>query len=202
MKIPWQASSPPSFPWPALHVLLFAPLLALLAGLHPIVRFTEEQIDIHVHPDHVHVEGHYVYKNPFPFPVVQGFSIPLPVDATHPMPVQVSVHQRAPGDRSIPVRFFLGRHRFDLAFSANEEIGLEVRYRQHAPERSARYILTTTEPWRRPLESARYRVLPRGVQIRSSNYELQPIEPHVLAFHRRGFRPQKDWELSWEASQQ
>ncbi len=64
MKLPWQASFRLPFPLPAVSLLLCALLLALLAGLHPIVRFTEEQIDVHVHPDHVHVEGHYVYKNP------------------------------------------------------------------------------------------------------------------------------------------
>ena len=61
--------------WLYVCLLYFAFTFPLLSGLYPVVRFNEEQIDIHVHPDHVRVEGQYVYKNPLPFPVVQGFSI-------------------------------------------------------------------------------------------------------------------------------
>ena len=51
---------------PCLCLLLFAFVFPFLAGFYPIVRFVEEQIDIRVFPDHIKVEGYYVYKNPFP----------------------------------------------------------------------------------------------------------------------------------------
>ena len=54
--------------------------IAIAVGVLPVVRFTWEQIDIYVGSDHVTVEGTYVYENPWPIPVAQGFSIPLPID--------------------------------------------------------------------------------------------------------------------------
>jgi hypothetical protein len=85
--------------WPYVCSLCFAFTFPFLSGLYPIVRFDEEQIDIHVHPDHVRVEGQYLYKNPSPFPVVQGFSIPLPIDQHKPMPVMVSMKVGSPSEK-------------------------------------------------------------------------------------------------------
>lgn len=184
--------------WVYLSLLLCALTLPFLTGFYPIVRFTDEQIDIRVYPDHVWVDGYYVYKNPFPFPVVQGFSIPLPVDSEHPMPIQVSVRQQFPKQKPVPVRFIMGKHRFDMAFSAKEEIGIQVQYRQHAPAKNARYILTTTQPWKRPLMTGVYRLFAKEVKIASSNYPLHPSGPGVLSFHRKNFMPQHDWNFAWQ----
>ncbi len=70
-------------------LLLCALVLPFPAGFYPIVRFPEEQIDIDVYPDHVWVKGIYVYRNPFPFPVIQGLVTPLPVNSDHPEPFYV-----------------------------------------------------------------------------------------------------------------
>ncbi len=184
--------------WVYLSLSLCALTLPFLAGFYPVVRFTDEQIDVHVYQDHVMVDGHYVYKNPFPFPVVQGFSIPLPVDDEHPMPINISVEQQFPEQRPIPVQFIWGRHRFEMVFSAGEEVGVRVQYRQHAPVKNARYILTTTQPWGRPLMSGVYRVFASGVRITSSNYPLLPSEPGILSFNRNNFMPENDWHFSWK----
>lgn len=127
-------------------------ILPFLAGFYPIVRFPEEQIDIEVHPHHIRVKGIYIYRNPFPFPVIQGFSIPLPIDSSHPSPIMLSAEQLTPVKKRIPLRFIFGRHRFNLSFLPKDEIVIVVRYHQHSPNKNASYILTTTKSWKRPLE--------------------------------------------------
>jgi hypothetical protein len=188
--------------WTSLSLVLYALVLPFLAGLYPLVRFPAEQIDIQVYPDFVRVEGSYVYTNPFPFPVIQGLSLPLPVDATHPMPVEITVERVAPRPHTLPLRFILGRYRFDLAFAARETIQIKAHYRQQAPGKQARYILTTTYPWCRPLEEGRYRLMARGVTILTSNYLLTASAPGVLHFERTAFMPQHDWQFSWEVQPQ
>ena len=164
----------------------------------PLVRFTEEEIYITACPEYVEVTGYYIYQNPFPFPVVQGFSIPFPVDRDHPEPLAVHVVRTDKGERAIPVVELFGTCRFDLRFAANETIPLRVRYCQYAPTREARYILTTTQPWGRPMSKAKYRLYPKKVTITDSNYPLDPREGGALGFERRDFMPEADWAFAWE----
>lgn len=178
-------------------LILSIVLLPFLAGWLPIVRFEREQIEIQVRGRRVGVEGNYIYRNPWPFPVVQGFSIPLPVDAIHPLPLEVSVEELWPRPRRLSPRVILGVHRFDLPLGAREEVGVRVRYEQYTPSADARYLLTTTEPWHRPLTLGVYRLIPDGVEIVSSNYPLRPIDGRALGFDRKDFMPREDWAFSW-----
>ncbi|MGD8706303.1 MAG: hypothetical protein PVI84_12385 [Syntrophobacterales bacterium] len=183
---------------PCLYLLLFCLVFPFLVGLRPIARFTEEQIDIHVYQDHVRVNGYYIYENPFPFPVVQGFLLPLPVGESHPQPILISAKKLYPTEKPIPIRSVLGRYVLNLTLAAGERSKILIQYYQHAPEKNARYILTTTESWRRPLVRGLYRLLPQGVKITSSNYSLDSGEPGLLRFQRQEFMPLHDWLFSWE----
>jgi hypothetical protein len=181
---------------------LFALLLALpcLAGFVPVVRFVRERIDIAVHPDEVRVVGQYVYRNPWPFPVTQGLSIPLPVDAAHPMPTELAAARIAPDAGPIPLRRILGQTVLEIGFGPREEVQVVVQYRQYAPTRNARYLLTTTRPWRRPLDHAVYTLTPHDVRLLRSSYALRPDAQGVLAFDRTDFMPPEDWEFQWEVT--
>ncbi len=186
----------PAF-WPAVGLLVWGPLLPFLMGFYPIVRFPREQIDIHVYPDHVVVEAWYVYTNPFPIPVAQGYALPLPVGPQHPAPIDVWA-KRLDSDEEIPLRLFRGTHRFTLPFAPRETFTVYAYYRQHTPTRSAWYILTTTQGWRRPLDDGLYRFFPHGVRIATSNYPLQAQGPDCLVFHRTDFLPTEEWQFAWE----
>ncbi len=184
--------------WPIFSILLTILILPFLTGLYPMVRFTEEQITINVYPDHVIVKGLYVYKNPFPFPVVQGFSIPFSVDQDHPDPIHISVRTLSPEKKFIPIRYILGKHRFDLHFQSKEKVLVHVQYSQHTSVMNARYLLTTTKPWRRPLIKGTYRLFTENVKIIDSNYLLKPDKTKIFSFERKNFMPNYDWEFSWE----
>lgn len=186
--------------WHYLFLALFFLTLPFLAGLLPIVRFTEEQIDIRVYPDYVVMQGIYVYQNPFPFPVVQGLSVPFPIDVDHPTPIQLSARQLAPKQKTLKTRYILGRHRFNLLFNAYEQIQISVEYRQQAPKRNAKYLLSTTKPWRRPLRKGMYRLFPQEVIITRSNYALESGDYADFRFQRKNFMPQEDWYFSWKVN--
>jgi hypothetical protein len=139
-----------------------------------------------------------MYRNPWPVPVMQGLSIPLPIDEHHPSPWMLKVEQLKPEAREIAVRYFWGRHRFNLRVDARSEVWLRVSYRQFAPAQDARYILTTTHPWLQSLERGRYRVRLEGVTLTDSNYPLQPNSSGGGEFVRTSFMPPHDWCLAWQ----
>jgi hypothetical protein len=118
---------------PALGLFALLLVLPCLAGFVPVVRFVRERIDIAVHPDEVRVVGQYVYKNPWPFPVTQGLSIPLPVDAAHPMPTELAAARIAPDAGPVPLRSILGQTVMEIGFRPREEVQVVVQYRQYAP---------------------------------------------------------------------
>jgi len=186
----------PAF-WPCVGLVCWLLPLPFLLGLYPVVGFPREEIDVHVYPDHVVVEAWYVYQNPFPFPVVQGYALPLPTGPQLPMPTDVWA-KRLDSEDEIPLRLFWGTHRFTLAFTAQETVTVYAVYRQETPARSAWYILTTTQGWHRPLEYGLYRLFPHRVRITSSNYPLQPKGPDRLVFERTDFLPTEEWHFAWE----
>ena len=150
----------------------------------PLCRFAEEDITIDVWPQEVVVSGVYRYENPLPFPVRQTLLTPLPVDSDHPEPYAID---------ATPCHLVrvMGRYQCEMELRSSGAAVLSLRYRQYAPKHTARYLLTTTAPWRRPLRLGRYRIVPHGITITGSNYPLE--------FSRRNFMPHEDWQLSWHA---
>ncbi|MEK6742605.1 MAG: hypothetical protein AABZ15_03295 [Nitrospirota bacterium] len=187
---------PVLFSFPAVSLLFIAAVLPFASGVLPTVQFTSERIDVHIYPDEIVVDGYYLYKNPFPFPVAQGFTIPFPIDKDHPEPVDVHVERRTPGKEDIRLRHLFGSTGFDVSFAAHEEAEIRVTYRQKAGGMSATYILKTTQPWGRPLERGVYTLYPHGAIIVSSNYPLD-LPGKAPGFHKTGFMPDKDWQFTW-----
>ncbi len=182
--------------YPLVTLILIAAAAPFAFGIIPTVNFTSERIDVHVYPDEILVDGYYFYKNPFPFPVIQGFYIPFPVDKDHPEPFDARVERLKPWKEPLRLRNIFGNTGFDAYFSGNEEAEIRVSYRQKAGRPDATYILTTTRPWGRPLENSVYMLYPHGTTIVSSNYPLN-IPGNAPGFHKTGFMPEKDWQFTW-----
>lgn len=182
--------------YPTAVLVLIAAILPFASGALPTVNFTSERIEVHVYPDEILVDGYYFYKNPFPFPVVQGFSIPFPVDKDHPEPFDVNVERLTPKKETIRIRHIFGSTGFDAYFPTNAEVEIRVSYRQKAGGANGTYILTTIRPWGRPLENGIYMLYPHGTIIVSSNYPFN-IPGNTPGFRKTGFMPDKDWQFTW-----
>jgi len=167
-------------------------------GIFPTVRFTRERIEIRVFPEYITVSGTYMYENPFPFPVLQGLTIPFFIDADHPPPIHITATMQSPRKEALSIHYILGRHRFDLMFLPFEKKEVRLTYHQAAPRRSGRYLLSTTQPWKRPLVEGIYLLMPQDVDIIQSNYSLSPVTADGIGFKRNDFMPIVDWQWAWE----
>ncbi len=182
--------------YPVISLIFALAIFPFAAGIIPIVRFTSETIDVHLYPDEIHVEGHYFYKNPFPFPVMQGFSIPFPTDSEHPEPFAVEAERLTPEKEPLGLRHVFGKTCFAAYFSAGEAIEVRVSYRQKTKNENATYILTTARPWGKALEHGVYTLYKHGTIIVSSNYPFN-LDNGVPGFHMINFMPEKDWQFAW-----
>ncbi len=178
---------------------ILVPVALTLAGIIPAVRFTRERIEVTVHPESIDVNGLYVYANPLPIPWLQGLRVPFPTDASHPAPATVEAREVDPATGrdlgGLAVRWFWGEPHFSIRVPAFGEKYVRVQFSQFSATRSATYLLTTTQPWGRPLEYGEYVLRPRGVRIAGSNYPLDG--QGCFCFARRHFMPDRDWRFTW-----
>jgi len=182
--------------YPVISLIFALAILPFAAGILPLVHFTSEKIDAHLYSDEVRIDGHYFYRNPFPFPVMQGFSIPFPIDKDHPEPFAVQAERLTPARETLKLRRLFGKTGFEVYFSAHEEIEVTVSYRQKNGTGNATYILTTTRPWRKPLDYGVYTLSLHGTVIISSNYPFN-LNNNMPGFHMSNFMPGKDWQFAW-----
>ena len=112
--------------------------------------------------------------------------------------MEVHVERLTPIKEGIEIRHTFGNTGFEAFFSAYEQAEIRVSYRQKAGGMNATYILKTTQPWGKPLESGVYTLYPHGTMIVSSNYPLD-LPGKAPGFHKTGFMPDKDWQFTWRS---
>lgn len=171
--------------------------LPCVLGLVPIVRFAAEEIDVDVFPGEIEVTGFYEYRNPWPLPVSQAYTIPFPIDAAHPEPYYLEATNLSDSSKQIQIEESLGENRFKLFFLPGQQTKIKVTYRQACLNTEACYLLKTTQPWKAPLEHGEYKIFLHGVKNPGSNYELRPLTKNVYCFVRNDFMPSEDWHFSW-----
>ena len=187
-----------AYPGPWLTCFIGLLVLPLFTGHIPFVRFTAEEIIVVVHPRSIAVHAVYHFRNPFPFPVDQGYILPFPEDEDHAPPNRIELLQCLPEEKPVFVNHFLGKYRFSVYFPAQSNVIIRLFYEQATPRGKGTYILTTTKPWGRPLEKAAYRLLPEGVRITGSNYILTPDPYGAYRWTREQFMPLADWRFTWK----
>ena len=179
----------------SLGVLAFA--IVAFGGGFPSVRFVSEVIRVQADGRRIHVEGLYRYRNPFPFPVSQGLSCPIWAgDGLGPVEELLVQQLPANGEEPsalLPVRWIKGAGYFGITVPGRSKVELRVQYTQTTTGGIGRYILTTTQPWGRPLEHGRYELELSGVRLIRSNYTLQSLGAGNYAFEKVDFMPEEDW---------
>ncbi|PKK88885.1 MAG: hypothetical protein CVV64_16710 [Candidatus Wallbacteria bacterium HGW-Wallbacteria-1] len=174
-------------------------LLSPFSGLFPALVFHHERIEVTIEGDIINVEGHYFYRNTWPFRVSQTLSVPLPHGSDEKSPIEPEVIMVSPESRNIDVRNILGREIFSIMVESGKEAEVVVRYSQAATQRRGRYLLTTTKPWGKPLVRGEYTLEFIGAEMVSieSNYPLEKLGNGLWCFRKKDFMPVMDWEFSW-----
>lgn len=180
-----------------LVVLACITALPLIANLLPVIRFTEETIDVEIFPDEILVRGLYAFRNPFPFALSQTFSYPLPEDADLLEAFDVKARKVSPEIEPLSFTDTLGSRGFKLRFPPKETVAIEIEYRQKTPKHYGRYIPITLHHRNRPLQFGSYALIPKGVEIVSSSYPLQKNGNGIQFYEGHRFIHSNQWRFSW-----
>jgi len=170
------------------------------------LAFDSELIHLTVSDDSLEVDGTYWLA----CTVGEG-SIPLiypfPADPRMGGARAVSVDIRRPGGEWAAVPYAMlpngSALRCRVPLLAADTLEFRAVYRQALRERYARYIVTTTRAWNRPLRRARFTVtLPAGATLGETSYPFLPdttsSAPRYL-FETEQFWPERDIIVEWEA---
>jgi hypothetical protein len=179
-----------------------------LSGYFTPVRFDRERIEVQVTPGQIHVKGLYHYANTSRLPAILTLRVPFPVDRDHPRPDWFALCDSSEdGREGVEIGPVVrgGDVSFRLIFRPREEKWVRLEYLQPSHVARGRYLLTTTQPWRRPIGRADYVLrLPPDFTLLSSNYLVSPAPAdgtwQAFTFTKTGFFPDHDWEFAWNHS--
>lgn len=131
------------------------------------LRFDSEIVRLTIVGDSLEVDGTYVLACERPYRQLIPLIYPFPADSMMAGARMIEGHTRVDGDSWEPLRFdpLPGGSgvRWWVPPCSGRTIEIRGRYRQAMREAYARYIVTTTRLWQRPLRHARFEIrLPEG----------------------------------------
>ena len=167
---------------------------AALAG--GSVEFTSERIEMSIRGNTLTIHGIYHFTNPNPEPVRVTMLYPFPVDATHPFPHAIRV-------KPIAYRKVKDGITWTVEAGPNGKPFVDVFYSQRCLDRSAKYILTTTQTWGQALKQAEFIVrVPSSFKEVTLSYTPDSLKEikgeQVFYLTRKEFLPDKDMEVWWK----
>ena len=163
------------------------------ASLH----FAREEIQMNVRPGAVEIAGMYHFTNTLSYPATAVIFYPFPLDSFHAYPDSVAIpgYEFERSDSGVS---------FKLRFRPQVEDSFLAYYRQPLRGRQARYIVTTTREWKRPIDQARFRItVPAGFKGVKLSYKPDATSHTdstvTYSFTRRSFYPDKDVIVTWKS---
>jgi hypothetical protein len=170
------------------------------------VDFVYEKIILEIEPRELTVTGLYRFQNRFPFEVTLPMLYPFPVDEYQDFPHQISA-KRITAEEEQPLEFAWRRGynaiRLDLPAGGQSSAEMLVSYTQKLKGKQARYILTTTKAWGKPLKSADYElILQENLKISSISFPFDRAENiagrRFYFSHKEDFMPEMDLIVEWD----
>jgi hypothetical protein len=162
-----------------------------------LLHFAREEVLMHIQPGAVEITGMYHFTNSLPNPSTAVIYYPFPLDSIHEWPDSVSIpgYEFERGDSGVSFR---------MRFRPQTEDSFLAYYRQPLHGREARYIVTTTQVWKRAIDRAQFRItVPADFKNVRLNYKPNAVDRTdstvIYSFARRRFFPDKDVIVTWKS---
>jgi hypothetical protein len=160
------------------------------------LEFFREDLTFELEADFFYVSGFYHFRNTSLQDLKTLLFYPIPQDSLYgKIDEFFTICQQDSTDqlsKSNENGFF-----FKVEISAKEEKNYQIGYRQKLLGNKAEYILTTTQNWRKPLETVNFLLIfPDSVKIDSLSYlpdslHLKNGKYHFF-YHKKNFMPDKN----------
>ncbi len=179
----------------SLHYLLIVSFLSCHHQIPTPIRFLSEEIKISIDSASVRINGVYIFQNIATQTKTALIYYPFPIDNYHTYPdsISTSIGSYTKSDSGIY---------FPITFQAHSQETLYVFYRQSLTANQSRYILSTTQKWRYPLQKAIFTIdIDTTHPIKDISYQPQRtyIFNNRLYYYleKRNFKPSTDLIIKW-----
>jgi hypothetical protein len=168
----------------------------LVAGQH--IEFYKEELAFTIDSSCFLVAGDYYFRNPSNSPLSIKIFFPVSKTKGYKAIDTIFVYDISDPSKKIPVEMADTLASFQISFSPFSEKCIKIFYIQHHNGSRARYILTTTKSWKKPLMSAKYSLI-IGKDISVSHFSISPDhsedfgESMVYYWDRKQFMPDLDF---------
>lgn len=170
-------------------------LLTLLPFATPAQRelsFAEEYIDFSIGKSGFETNGVYLFVNNTDRKLYQEIRFPfavgtdsIEIQQLYNLSEQKKIAYKT-GDKSIS---------FAIAAEPRDTVQVNVNYRQKLLRNNV-YILRSTMAWGEPLQIAKYTLTVHDdLEIESTSYPYDVQKENVMYWERRGFMPEKNFEV-------
>ena len=186
--------------------LAFVSLLVLL-GTYTVtpqsLQFYEEALFFEIKDGYFIVDGQYYFRNSSRSDIHQILFYPFPQEDYLGEIESVSISDVAGFEDDLIINQTEKGVSFRLDIEAGKEKVYKIYYKQLVPNQKAKYILTTTAQWGRPLEKAFYQ-LKAGSNINVIYFSYPPDkdekqENYIIYFwYMESFMPDRDLVVEWE----
>lgn len=167
------------------------------------ISFVSEHIDMAVEPGRQIITGYYTFRRTGNSPQRFTVSYPFPVNDDMHFPDNISVCRVSDNTRvNVNKHFDHDSVSFEVPFDKANTVTVAVRYIQRLSAHEARYILTTTAAWGKPLEHAEFVIsIPDTLNHVALSYtpDLTIIDEGriIYSMKRSQFMPEKDLVVRW-----
>lgn len=159
------------------------------------VDFYRERITITCHEREVEIEGIYYFRNLTGGTITMTIQYPFPVDAQHPFPHEIAVENYSFRKDSLNIYLH-------MSMTPGEEKTIRFFYKQFHYNKSAKYILSSTQYWDNPIQQADFFIsVPQawktGISLVPSRTDVK--EGRVIYYlSRQNFYPKEDLVITWQ----
>jgi len=160
------------------------------------VEFFKEKIKISCDDEEIRVEATYYLRNLSNGILFMTIKYPFPVDEHHPFPYQIKVEN---------YRFWKDKSNiyWKMRLQPKEEKSIKILYKQRVYNKSATYIVSTTQYWGRPIEKADFVIsVPIDWKKVKISYPTDKLEIRgnrkLYLIAQEKFFPTKEIVISWE----
>jgi hypothetical protein len=164
------------------------------------LQFSKEYIEIRISEDYSFINGAYTFSNNSNDIITRTLFYPFPVSKTNSYPDSIFVFNK--DNKEIPFAKSSSGIYFTIEALPHSETVIKVLYVQKLFSDEMKYILTSTQQWIQPLQTAEYKILlPKEFELKSIS--LNPFNKvhdpvyNIYYIIKENYMPETDLFVSW-----
>ena len=180
-------------------IFLFSIIITFSKTASQSLHFSKETIEVKIYNIFAEVNGIYTFNTNSQKELRRTLFYPFPVNE-YSFPDSIFITDL--NNKTIPFKKTSSGIYFSITAISDSETTIKIFYRQRISSDEMRYILTSTQQWKQPLQKAEYKILlPKEFELKSLSinpYQMDSDSTHNIYYiNKENFMPETDLIVTW-----